>query len=136
MLNVATSSQHSPSDGCLLARYWALRCRDVWKQQSRTACRSLQSACQSHTAHICVSHTHTPFSGHILATARVQHFHKRIIRFWDSVDIFKRHSSTDGWIPKTAIIVRNDRASGYLNGNEAQDYVWLLSWCEMCVFTK
>lgn len=34
------------------------------------------------------------------------------------------------------IVDKNPPDSGYLNGNEAQDYVWLLSWCQMCVLTK
>lgn len=34
------------------------------------------------------------------------------------------------------IVDKNPPDSGYLNGNEAQDYVWLPSWCQMCVLTK
>lgn len=37
---------------------------------------------------------------------------------------------------KRVIVDKNPPDSGYLNGNEAQDYVWLPSWCEMCVLTK
>lgn len=36
----------------------------------------------------------------------------------------------------TVTIDKDPLDSGYLNGNEAKDYVWLLSWCEMCVFMK
>lgn len=34
----------------------------------------------------------------------------------------------------TVIIDKNPLDLSYLNGNEAEDYVWLLSWGEMRVF--
>lgn len=60
MLNVATSSQHSPSDGCVLARYWALRCRDVRTHSAGEAAEPdsvLQSPISmsvTHSTHLCV----------------------------------------------------------------------------------
>lgn len=88
-------------------------------------CAAVSSQHFSHTQQtsVCLKHTH--FTGHILATPRVQHFRKRIIGFGDSVDIFKRdtHSFSDRRIPKMAINDRNHWAPGCLNGNEARDYV-------------